>query len=143
MDCYGKTVMHPHAWGARMLSQDGYIRITPEEMVNTPLIHLISGLDQEEDKDHSLGATQTCIAGYTEWVSDQPPVITVGWDWRLDSESGELRYLRTSAPRSNIMFVDDQHVDLGPARTEAILEKIINALSWQRVVHCIITQRYQ
>ncbi|MHB1441079.1 MAG: DUF4902 domain-containing protein, partial [Cuniculiplasma sp.] len=82
-----------------MLSQDGYIRITQEEMVDTPLIHLISDLDQEEeDKDHSLGATRTCISGYTEWVSDQPPVITVGWDWRLDSESGDLRYLRTSAP---------------------------------------------
>ena len=104
------------------LFPDGYVRLTLEQFQAIPLVHLLSGLDPDEFPPLHEGASRTDISGYTEWVSETTPVITLGWDWRMEGASGQARYLRTGFPRSNIMLVDDRRRDLGSAKTAKLLE---------------------
>jgi hypothetical protein len=124
------------------LSPDGYVRLTPEQFQVIPLVPLLSGLDPDGPLRLHEGASQTDISGYTEWVSEVAPIITLGWDWRMEGSSGQVRYLRTGFPRSNIMLVDDQRRDLGPAITVKLLEAAIDKAAWQAAVRRHIMDKY-
>lgn len=124
------------------LSPDGYVRLTLEQLQWIPLGHLLSDLDHDEYPPLHEGASQTHISGYTEWVSETAPVITLGWDWRMEGASGQTHYLRTGFPRSNIMLVDDQRRDLGPAITVKLLEAAIDKTAWPAVIQRYIMDRY-
>ena len=132
----------PQGRGFMRLSPDGYVRLTLEQFQAIPLMHLLSGLDPDEYPPLHEGASRTHISGYTEWVSEGTPVITLGWDWRMEGASGQARYLRTGFPRSNIMLVDDQRRDLGPANTAKLLEADIDKTAWQAAVRLPIMDRY-
>ena len=124
------------------LFPDGYVRLTLEQFQAIPLVHLLSGLDPDEFPPLHEGASQTDISGYTEWVSETAPIITLGWDWRMEGASGQTRYLRTGLPRSNIMLLDDLRRDLGSAKTAKLLEAAIDKTAWQAAVQRHITDRY-
>ena len=113
------------------ISPDGYIRLSLDLMRHTRLVHLISGLDQDNPPLPPDGAVPTTISGYTEWVSEGSAPLTVGWDWQLHAEVNPVRMERISEPRSNIMLLDDQQQDLGPARTSALLASLIDGMAWQ------------
>ncbi|MBU2807200.1 DUF4902 domain-containing protein [Acidithiobacillus ferrooxidans F221] len=132
----------PQGYGFTRLSPDGYVRLTLEQFQWIPLVHLLSDLDHDEYPPLHEGASQTHISGYTEWVSETAPVITLGWDWRMEGASGQARYLRTGLPRSNIMLVDDQRQDLGPAITAKLLEAAIDKTAWPAVIQRHIMDRY-
>lgn len=124
------------------LSDDSYIRLTLETFLATPLVHLLSGLDDDKPILPQEGASLAHISGYTEWVSTTTPTITLGWDWGLDVSPGQPLYVRLGAPRSNIMLVDAMTHDLGPAKTSELLETAIDALAWQEKAHKYIVTRY-
>lgn len=124
------------------LSDDGYIRLTLETFLVTPLVHLLSGLDDDKPISSQEGATLAHISGYTEWISTKTPTITLGWDWRLDALQGQPIYLRLGVPRSNIMLIDAMAHDLGSAKTSMLLEAAIDALAWQEEIHQYIVTRY-
>lgn len=125
-----------------ILSDDGYIRLTLETLLITPLVHLLSGLDDDKPIFFQEGASLAHISGYTEWVSTASPTITLGWDWGLDVSQGQPFYVRLGAPRSNIMLIDTMARDLGPTKTSVLLEAAIDALAWQEEVHKYIITRY-
>ena len=60
----------------------GYIYLTVDEFCAGALVHLISGVDQEWQLAGCTGAVATAITGYTEWVSVEGPVVTIGWERR-------------------------------------------------------------
>ena len=122
--------VRPQGHGFMRLSPDGYVRLTLEQFQAIPLVHLLSGLDPDEPLPLHEGASQTA------------PVITLGWDWRMEGASGQARYLRTGLPRSNIMLVDDLRRDLGPANTAKLLEAAIDKTAWQAAVRLHIMDRY-
>lgn len=124
------------------LSDDSYIRLTLETFLAIPLVHLLSGLDDDEAILPREGASLTHISGYTEWVSATTPTITLGWDWGLDVSPGQVHYVRLCSPRSNIMLVDAVQHDLGPTRTSILLETAIDALAWQEEIYKYIAARY-
>ena len=142
MTVQNEIAVRPQGPGFMRLSPDGYVRLTPEQFQAIPLVHLLSGLDPDEFSPLHEGASQTHISGYTEWVSETAPIITLGWDWRMEGASGQTRYLRMGLPRSNIMLVDDQRRDLGPANTAKLLEAAIDKTAWQVVVQRHIMDRY-
>lgn len=125
-----------------ILSDDGYVRLTRETFLATPLVHLVSGLDEDNPIHFQEGGSLARISGYTEWVSATTPIITLGWDWWLDVPQGQTVYVRLSAPRCNVMIVDVKQRDLGTATTSVILETAIDALAWQEEVHKHIVIRY-
>jgi Domain of unknown function (DUF4902) len=125
------------------ISTDGYMRLTFEELQGIPLVHLISGLDEDNPVLLQEGATFAELTGYTEWVSITSPAISIGWDWMLQSsQAGAACYTRVSKPRSNLMLVDAQRRDLGPDRTATLIEKVVDKLNWHIVVQDYISTRY-
>jgi len=142
MTVQNEIAVKPQGRGFMRLSPDGYVRLTLEQFQAIPLVHLLSDLDHDEYPPLHEGASQTHISGYTEWVSETAPVITLGWDWRLEGASGQTHYLRTGLPRSNIMLVDDQRRDLGPANTAKLLEAAIDKTNWQTTVQRLIMDKY-
>ena len=132
----------PQGCGFMRLSPDGYVRLTLEQFQAIPLVHILSGLDPDDPLPLHEGASRTHISGYTEWVSEAAPVITLGWDWQMEGATGQARYLRTGFPRSNIMLVDDLWRDLGPANTAKLLEAAIDKTAWQAAVRLHIMDRY-
>lgn len=124
------------------LSKDGYVRLTLATMQNTPFVHLLSGLD-EEHVGPPLPRVDACgISGYTEWISSTTPVMTIGWDWRLEVSRGRPRYVRAGLPRSNLMFLDAEQRDLGFARTVALLKVAVDAIGWEQKTKKAISDRY-
>lgn len=116
------------------LSQDGYVRITPEHFVQMKLVHLHSGVDQDRPSVSAEGATLFTITGYTEWVSVTRPAITVGWDWQMTARDGQVHLIPIGYSRSNLMFVDEQGNDCGSLATEAFLRSWVESCEWQLVV---------
>lgn len=125
-----------------ILSKDGYIRLTLEGLQHTPLIHFLSGLDEDHPESPRPGATACAISGYTEWVSDTFPTITIGWDWRLDVSYGRVHYVREGSPRSNLMLQDSMSHDLGPVSTYRLIEAVIDTIGWQDKTAKSISARY-
>jgi len=125
------------------ISPDGYMRLTFEEFQQIPLVHLMSGLDEDNPDLLQEGAVFAEITGYTEWVSTTMPAISIGWDWKFQfSQSEEYYYKRSSKPRSNIMLIDVQQRDLGPSKSDTLIETIVDQIGWQIVVQDHISTRY-
>jgi hypothetical protein len=125
-----------------ILSEDGYVRLRLETFLVTPLVHLVSGLDEDSPIHSQDEACLARVSGYTEWISATTPIITLGWDWWLDVSQGRNAYIKLGAPRCNVMFVDDIHRDLGAVTTSVLLETAIDGLAWRNEVHKHIVTRY-
>ena len=122
---------------------DGYMRLTVEELRQISLVHLLSGLDEDNPALLQGGATFSEITGYSEWVSTTSPAISIGWDWMLQSsQAGAVYYERASDPRSNLMLIDTQQRDLGPAKTATLIGKVVDKIVWRSVVQDYISTRY-
>lgn len=133
----------PAAGAALAVSEDGYIRLSFRELQTVPLVHLVSGLDDDAPVTGFSGAMPTDIAGYTEWVSLQEPAVTLGWDWQLRCSPAGISLQRTGEPRSNLMLHDASGTDIGYRQTTLQLEVFIAALNWQETVKGHICHRYR
>jgi hypothetical protein len=127
-----------------MVSPDGYVRVTAAALRDVALAHLLSELDADINLPPSTasGATLASIAGYTEWASQTTPALSVGWDWRIATSGGQVRYERQGEVRSNIMLVNARCQDLGELATLAVLGVAVDDLDWERAVDHYISNRY-
>jgi Domain of unknown function (DUF4902) len=125
------------------VSHDGYIRVLPATFRELPLVHLISGLDEEPDPGPLTGGAQlSAIVGYTEWVTVESPAITVGWDWQLSASRGAAACQRLNEVRSNVMLLDADGRDLGPQRSCELLGLAVDTMEWSEQVLSAIGNRY-
>jgi len=136
------AVKNLHERAPITLSEDGYVRLTLETFLVTPLVHLVSGLDEDDSIPSHEGGCLARISGYTEWVSVSMPTITLGWDWWLDVSKGQPFCVRLDTPRCNIMLVDTMQYDLGIAKTSVLLETAIDNFAWCEEVRKQIATRY-
>jgi hypothetical protein len=123
-----------------LASCDGFVRLTLDAMLSVPFRHLLSGLDQT-DPDPPCGCATT-ISGYTEWVSDADPSISVGWDWTIEPRPGSVGWRRVGLPRSNVMLVDPSRADYPWERNLAVLATVVDAIPWQEQARDAIATRY-
>ena len=73
----------PHCVGQAKpmrIAANGLIRLSIEELLSTPITHLVSGVDVDDSPKLSTCGKATSISGYTEWVSTSDPIISIGWD---------------------------------------------------------------
>ena len=113
------------------LGADGLVRLTLDEVLSTPLSHLLSGVDDEVVGSRpQCGTRTTSLTGYTEWLSAEEPVIVVGWDWQGVFEHGRPRLKRVGPPRCNIMLIGHASEHVGWARQLEILGTVIDAMDW-------------
>jgi len=131
-------------WATLTVSADGYVRLTVSAFRAIALTHLLSELDADIGLPPSTasGACLASIAGYTEWASQTTPALSLGWDWRIETTAGQVRYEREGAIRSNVMLVDEWRRDLGAAATDVLLCIAIDSLEWQLAVDHYISNRY-
>lgn len=126
-----------------VISPDSYIRLTFEELRRISLVHLISGIDEDTPVLLQKGVSFSEITGYTEWVSNTEPAISIGWDWIIQTlQAKNFYYRRVSEPRSNLMLIDAQQRDLGPVKTAILIEIILDEMNWQSVVQQYISTQY-
>lgn len=129
--------------GVLAISDDGYIRLSVSELQGVPLVHLVSGLDNDAPAAGFSGAVPTNISGYTEWVSTRQPAVTLGWDWQLKCTPTGVRLQQTGKPRSNLMLRNASGTDVGHRKTALRLEAFIAAMSWGEAVRRHIADRYR
>jgi hypothetical protein len=125
------------------LGIDGLVRLTLNELLSTPMVHLISGVDQEVPGQHPPCGTVISLTGYTEWRSVAEPAIVMGWDWMSVCEQGRLRLARVGLPRCNIMLIDHTCEDLDWNRQLEILGTVIDAMDWGRETQATVSERYR
>lgn len=125
------------------VSCDGYVRMSVHVFMELPLIHFLSGLDDDLSQYATKGVTEASISGYTEWLSTTVPTVTVGWDWRLSLAQGAPRYFREGFPRSNIMIVDTRNGrDIGDQATAERIARRIDRFGWEHDIRKQISMRY-
>jgi len=120
----------------------GYIYLTVDELCAGALVHLVSGVDQECGLACAVGATATAITGYTEWVSQGEPILTLGWDWQMYVDGDAVCLQRVGPPSSNLMLQSPARRDLGHARTIALLNDYVDGFDWQHATLGHINARY-
>ena len=124
------------------LIDDGSVALTLDVLLSTRLVHLVSGLDEEEHFDIRRDGKPTTISGYTEWVSLSSPVISLGWDWHVDPLRGPPWCVRSAPPRSNIRLLDERNREVEWTRSQLALSGVIDALPWQECTQAAIAARY-
>ena len=124
------------------LSPDGLIRLTVDQLLSTPLEHLVSGVDLDANGQAASCGTQTSLSGYTEWISTRDPTISIGWDWRLQTLACGVRWVRVGLPRSNLMLTQDTGADTSWHANLEILGTIVDALAWREVLPQVVAARY-
>ena len=126
-----------------LVSHDGYIRLTFEELQKVLLVHLISNIDDNITELSKETVDFSKVTGYTEWISTTTPVISVGWDWAINLSStieGNY-YKRSGQPRSNLMLIDDKNCDLGSSNTKSLVGKVVDKIVWEsKIEDCIRKQ---
>lgn len=128
-----------HESPAPMLN-DGTVRLTFHALRDSQVVHLISGLD-EDCPPGGGDAVLSAITGYTEWVSQEQPALTLGWDWQMQAAS-RVGLRRISAPRSNVRLLNAAGAELGHEQADTLLQDFIDGIDWQAEALLYIVARY-
>jgi len=124
------------------LSADGYIRLSKIVLESIRLRHLDSGL-YDDSPDITAAFDMACeLLGYTEWVTDTQPAISIGWDWSIVHMHNPPRYKMVGLPFSNIIIQDSSFKDLESEVCMNYLGVLVNQMDWSQVVDAFITKRY-
>ena len=123
------------------LGKDGYMRLTLDEVLSVQFEHLVSGLDEDGEVAVPCGAPTT-ISGYTEWVGQTDPPLTVGWDWVVEPGRGNAQWRRVGLPRTNVLLVDCSSGDFDWHISLEVLGTVVDTLAWQDQTKSAIEMRY-
>ncbi|MGS0894400.1 DUF4902 domain-containing protein [Burkholderia stagnalis] len=110
-------------------SHDGYVRLSVAQLasINPDLLH--AACDERVLNDAWDLGLPACHAGHCEWIdTDWRPPITFGWCWLVDRD--RVYRLLPNSMTANVMIVCAKGYDVGPERTQALLESWIGTLSW-------------
>jgi Domain of unknown function (DUF4902) len=123
------------------LSLDGLIHLTLEELLSTPINHLISGVDLDENNRFKSCGTVTTISGFTEWSSVAKPSFTLGWDWQIQTTIYGYQLNRIGLPRSNLLLTKKDDEDISWEKNLEILGSVVDALPWRDLVPGAVSAR--
>lgn len=113
-----------------VISPDGYVRLSIEQLTLLPFVHLGSFPDSEFEEELRAQAISCKVAGFSECRSDTTPTISFGWGWYVPSHS-DLLLLAPDAVRSNVMLIDKYGYDLGNVVTAGMLSAWLRIFNWQ------------
>ena len=111
------------------LSDDGFIRMGFDQLMSVSLSHLIS-----INEESNFIEPYTKIFGYTEWISQTTPVVSIGWDWKMNHDDRVIQLMRIGLPRSNLMLMDYLHCDVGLEQTLHLICQKIDSTAWEMIV---------
>lgn len=125
-----------------ILSADGYIRLTLQQLTNLQLHHLHSSLYTERSLVQASATSITDIQGYTEWVSHAQPSVSIGWDWQVHYRTGATDYSMLGQPFSNLLLQNNQQQDFSTDESLSMLAIWLNSLNWQEKIFHYIQSKY-
>lgn len=99
-----------------------------------PFFHFFSESDTDFLLELRAQTIPASVAGFSEWVSDTSPAISIGWGWFVHNESRRI-LLAPDGVRSNTMLVDAAGYDLGPLKTSSLFCLWLEELEWQSSVN--------
>lgn len=120
------------------LSSDGLLQLRRQDLGAITLVHLISGLDDDDGQRCGAG---TSLSGYTEWVSTQEPRLSLGWDWQL-APASSARVVRLGLPRTNVQLLNAQEIPLPWNESLHALATLIDTFDWSTPAFEAVCQRY-
>jgi len=124
------------------ISEFGRIQISAPLLNTLTFFHLESGVYSSRLHDGQIRSSRTNIDGYTEWLSDSTPQITVGWDWMLLPYGG-YRISKIGSYFSNLQLVGESGEPLNSEASEHILEHFFESLNWTQKLEEFITHKYR
>ncbi|HYD80169.1 MAG TPA: DUF4902 domain-containing protein [Paucimonas sp.] len=116
-----------------IVSHDGYIRLSLRNLSEIPFVHLASDLDTGILEELQMQTVPAQTAGYSEWISNTTPAISLGWSWFVHSDSRRL-LPAPEAVRSNVMLIDARGYDLGPTATSFLFTTWLATHDWEHAV---------
>lgn len=117
-----------------IMSPDGYIRLRLSCLDTLPFVHLVSASDDELLQELQSQTVPARRAGFSEWVSDTVPPVSVGWGWFIHSDTERIM-LAPDGVRSNVMLIDRSGYDLGPETSTRLFGAWLSSFEWQPVVN--------
>lgn len=126
-----------------VITTDFRIKVHLDFFENLEFVHLHSAPYEEPVSERPLGGILTVINGYTEWISNISPVISIGWDWELCYRNAICEYVKTGPAFSNIAFhsKDLVHPILNEEeQMQYLLDKKIAQIGWENKILQYITQ---
>lgn len=136
-------ILNPiHCLLTPIISADGHIRLSLQQLANLELHHLYSSLYDEQNLNLSNTSSLTDIQGFTEWVSDTTPSISVGWDWQVHYQTGTTGYSMMGLPFSNLLLKNNQEQDFSIDESMSMLAIWLNSLKWQEKLFEYIQSKY-
>ncbi len=124
------------------LSDDGYVRLSSLELDAVKLKHLDSGVYADEPEADTTSNRVCKMNGYTEWISETEPAISIGWDWEFDGYDIPPRYKMVGHPFSNVVLLDRYERDLEPDTCMKYLSVLVGQLCWGDQISAHITNKY-
>lgn len=91
--------------------------------------HLMSGID-DESLSGTCGAALASLTGFTEWVSEDVPQLSLGWDWMYATRVGAAGLVRFGLPRSNLLIASGAQAFTWEQSLD-VLAGLIDALPWK------------
>jgi hypothetical protein len=130
-------------WPKRLyISDDGYIRLSKITLESIHFRHLDSGLYDDEVVNLGDFDMACSILGYTEWVTDTEPAISIGWDWTVEYFTNPPRIKMVGLPFSNIILQDHNDKDMNDEICMHYLIVLISQINWMEQLHSVITKKY-
>ncbi|WP_159566274.1 DUF4902 domain-containing protein [Budvicia diplopodorum] len=138
-----KNICKKNTDGNTFLKQDFRINISADFFRDLELVHLYSAAYEEPRSTHFSGGIETVINGYTEWVSESSPIVSIGWDWELRYENSICRYVKTGPAFTNIAFLLDEYEGLTEDEevyTQMLIDHKISLIGWESKILQNITR---
>jgi len=116
------------------MTHDFYLRIQVEQLPSLRFTHMASDVDLFDEESAAAcqreGASMAQpISGFTEWLSEDQPAHSIGWDWVMAGPRGGLA-IKDHTLRTNIMLVDAKGLDVGRQGTEQALLALVADWDW-------------
>ncbi|AMM23370.1 DUF4902 domain-containing protein [Variovorax sp. PAMC 28711] len=123
---------------------DGLLRLRRHDLNQMQLTHLMSGLDDDASPSDAnpLCGSSASFCGYTEWISEKDPRLTIGWDWQLDDGAPMQRVVRLGLPRTNVLVLDGEQEPLPWNESLHVLATFIDTFDWNTPAFQAVCQRY-
>jgi hypothetical protein len=115
-------------------TSEGLVHLTLEELRSLSIVHHASGVDDDIQTRVGSCGRATHISGFTEWMTESIPGITLGWDWCLQVEGQEVLWQRLGMPRTNVWLMDHNSSPPNWASSLEQLARVVDALPWTEVV---------
>jgi hypothetical protein len=124
--------------------QDTFVRLSLSELLTRDFSHVVSRVDVDPSQPIASCGRATSVTGYTEWLSLELSTVTLGWDWALIVDQGQVRCIRIDAPRSNVLLVDSHGHEYHWQANLVALSTIVDAVDWTgQTLACVASEKWR